>query len=175
MKKLLIVVDYQIDFVNGALGFDGAESLETGISKKIDEFRKQNDSIVFTYDTHDSAYYDTQEGKKLPVAHCIKDSEGWQLYGSVASKLHEGDKIIHKPGFGSAELFDWLRSSDFDEIELCGLVSNICVISNAVLAKTALPETEIIVDARLTAGPDSKLHKAALDVMAGLQITVINR
>ena len=175
MKKLLIVVDYQTDFVNGTLGFDGAESLETGISKKIDEFRGENWSIIFTYDTHDATYYNTQEGKKLPVAHCIKDSEGWQLYGSIASKPCDGDKIIHKPTFGSAELFDWLRSSDFDEIELCGLVSNICIISNAILAKTALPEAEIIVDAQLTAGADSKLHKAALDVMTGLQITVINR
>lgn len=175
MKKLLIVVDFQNDFVSGALGFPGALSIEGRIAAKIDEYRRGGEAVAFTFDTHGGDYAETQEGKKLPVPHCIKGSAGWQLYGSIANMVKSGDKTFYKPAFGSAELFDWLRGSDFQVIELVGLVSSICVISNAVLAKTALPEAEVTVDASCTAGADEMLHNAALDVMAGLQINITNR
>lgn len=169
MKKLLIVIDYQKDFVSGALGFDGAEKLEEGIASKIEEYK--NDEIVYTLDTHRENYMDTQEGKKLPIPHCIKGTEGHELFGKI-KKLLEGKKCFEKNTFPSLELGKYLEGKNYDVIELCGLVSSICVISNAVIAKAACPDAEIVVNSALTASADSELHQKALDVMRGLQITV---
>jgi nicotinamidase-related amidase len=174
MKKLLIVVDFQNDFVNGALGFSGAADTETGIVRKINEYRANEDEIVFTYDTHGKDYLETQEGKNLPVPHCIEGTEGHGLYGRVAGLKADEDKVFLKNTFGSGELFEYLKTADrYESIELVGLVSNICVIANGVLAKTAQPETTVIVDTACTASFDEKLHNAALDVMKGLQIEVV--
>lgn len=173
MKKLLIVVDYQNDFVHGSLGFPKAAGLETAIADKISAYRKSGGDVAFTYDTHGQDYMDTQEGKNLPVPHCIRDTEGWALYGKVAGLVKESDKCFFKPSFGSAELFDYLRASDYDTIELAGVVSNICVISNAVLSKTALPEAKVIVDPACVASNDDDLNAAALKVMSGLQIQIL--
>lgn len=173
MKKLLIVVDYQNDFVTGALGFPKAAELEGSIADKIIAYRKSGDDVAFTFDTHGTDYLSTQEGKCLPVAHCLRNSEGWQLYGKIAGLIRGTDKCFHKPAFGSSELFDFLRGSDYDMIELVGVVSNICVISNAVLAKTALPEARVAVDPRCVAGNDEVLNEAALKVMAGLQVEIL--
>ena len=175
MKKLLIVVDYQNDFVSGSLGFDQAEELDGRIADKITEYRNKGGEIIFTFDTHTAEYPDTQEGKNLPVVHCIDGTEGWKLCGKVASLKRDGDRFFKKPAFGSAELFDYLRDKEYGSIELVGIVSNICVLSNAVLAKTALPETPVIVDASCVASNDKNLNEAALNVMEGLQIRVINR
>lgn len=185
MKWLLIVVDFQNDFVDGALGFSGAEKLEQPIADKIAAYRENLDEIVFTFDTHGPDYLQRQEGKNLPVEHCIEGTPGHDLYGAVADLRHPADEVFCKPTFGSAELFEWLRVAQnaaaelgkppFESIELVGLVSNICVISNAVLAKAACPEVPIIVDAACTASFDPSLNEAALDVMEGLQIQVINR
>lgn len=175
MRKLLIVVDYQTDFVNGALGFPGAEKLEGAILGKIAQYRQEGQSVAFTYDTHGSDYLQTREGRYLPVPHCLRGTDGWELYGGVAWAVRDGDKLFYKPSFGSAELFDYLRCSRFDSVELVGLVSDICVISNAVLAKTALPEADITVDAACTASFDPDKNKAALDVMESLQINILNR
>lgn len=185
MKRLLIVVDYQNDFVDGALGFPGAELLEKPIAEKIAAYRENVDEIVFTLDTHRRDYLETQEGRNLPVEHCIEGTPGHALYGEINSLVHPADEVFCKPSFGSAELFEWLRVAQqaaaelgkppFESIELVGLVSNICVISNAVLAKAACPEVPIIVDAACTASFDPALHEKALDVMEGLQIEVINR
>lgn len=172
MKKLLIVVDYQKDFVDGSLGFAGAQQLDARICEKIDQYRASGGEVVFTFDTHTPAYLSTQEGQNLPVEHCIQGTPGWGLYGATAQKLLPGDRQFYKPVFGSAELFDYLRQGDYDSIELVGLVSNICVLSNAVLAKTALPEARIAVDSRCTASHDPALHTAALQVLQGLQIRI---
>lgn len=176
MKKLLIVVDYQNDFVDGALGFAGAERLDTPIADKIRQYRAEGNDVLFTLDTHGENYPNTQEGRKLPVPHCLKGSEGHALYGKTAEAKADGDIVLEKPSFPSLELGNYLRGKDYEQIELVGLVSYICVISNAVIAKAALPEVELIIDARCTAGPDPALHAACLDVAErGLQITVINR
>lgn len=169
MKKLLIVIDYQKDFVDGSLGFECAKTLEDGIASKIEEYK--NDEIIYTLDTHYENYMDTYEGKKLPVPHCIKGSRGHELYGKIKNLL-DGKRCFEKNTFPSLELGKYLEGKDYDAIELCGLVSNICVISNAVIAKAACPEAEIIVDSRLTASADDNLHQKALDVMKGLHITV---
>ena len=143
MKKLLLVVDYQTDFVNGALGFPGAEKLDSLIAKKIAQYRSERGDVAFTMDTHRTNYLDTQEGRKLPIP--------------------------------SLELGNWLEENEYDQIELVGLVSYMCVLSNAIIAKAALPEAEILIDAACTAGPDQALHEKCLDLMESLQMTVINR
>ena len=175
MKKCLIVVDFQNDFVIGALGFPKAIDLERHIVQKIKEYREKGNEIVFTLDTHGDDYMDTQEGRNLPVAHCLQDTAGHDLFGEVASLALESDFRFIKKTFGSDELFLFLKNNPFAGIELVGLVSNICVISNAILAKTAQPETPVTVDAICTASHDAHLHQAALDVMAGLQIQIANR
>ncbi len=174
MRKLLIVVDYQKDFVDGALGFAGAEKLDAVIADKVRAYQAEGAEVVVTLDTHGEDYDRTQEGRKLPVPHCLRESDGWLVYGETAA-LVEDCRAFEKPTFGSAQLFDYLRQSGFDQVELCGLVSNICVLSNAVLAKAALPEAEIIVDAAATAAADAAMNEKALDVLEGIQVTVLNR
>ncbi|HZW48708.1 MAG TPA: cysteine hydrolase family protein [Bacillota bacterium] len=175
MKKLLIVVDYQNDFVKGSLGFPEAVLLEAKIVDKIQQYRANGDDVIFTFDTHDTNYAQTQEGHFLPVAHCLCDTDGWKLYGAVAGYRKAEDLSFAKTNFGSEALFDYLRKVPFLSIELVGVVSNICVLSNAVLAKTAAPETLVIVDASCVASNDKQLNAAALDVLQSLQIQVINR
>jgi len=175
MKKCLIVVDYQNDFVSGSLGFPGADKLELHIARKIKQYRDSGDAVVFTFDTHGEDYLNTQEGKNLAVAHCLKGTAGHNLYGQIADLITDSDKRFCKNTFGSGELYEYLKANPFESIELVGLVSNICVISNAILAKTAQTETPVIVDAKGTASFDAKLNEACLDVMAGLQIQVTNR
>lgn len=169
MKRLLIVVDYQNDFVNGSLGFPGAADLDDGIAKRIEEYK--DNEVIYTLDTHYDDYLTTREGKGLPVPHCIKGSVGHELYGKAAGLLN-GKKCFEKNTFPSLEMAKYLEKNDYDVIELCGLVSNICVLSNAVMARSACPNAEIIVNARLTASADSDLHEKALDVLKGLFITV---
>ena len=186
MKRLLIVVDFQKDFVDGALGFPGALPLRERVAEKIKEYQERGDKIVYTIDTHGADYLETQEGRNLPIPHCLKRSEGQKLDESIRDLFRENvDKLFFKGTFGSSELFDWLREVNkladdmdrlpFESIELAGLLSNICVISECVIAKTACPEVPIIVDALCTASNDLKANEAALDVMESLQIKVINR
>lgn len=174
MPRLLIVVDYQNDFVDGALGFPGADLLHEAICGKIEKYKDEGETVVFTKDTHDPNYPETQEGKNLPVIHCVRGTKGHEFYGKL-KELSEGCPVFEKNTFGSDRLFDYLRSSGFTEIELVGLVSNICVLSNAVLAKTALPEAVIVVDAACTDSHDRVIHEKALDVLEGVQIRVTNR
>lgn len=185
MKRLLIVVDYQNDFVDGALGFEGAELLDKPIAEKISEYRAAGDVVAFTYDTHHRDYMQTQEGRNLPVPHCIEGTEGHKLYGETALMARDMDEVYYKPTFGSSELFARLSKAQaiaaslgrepFESIELVGLVSNMCVLSNAVIARSACPNVQIIVDAACTAAPDLKLNEEALDVLEALQVSVINR
>lgn len=175
MKKLLIVVDYQNDFVSGSLGFDGGKAIESNIAEKIRTYRAEGNDILFTLDTHGADYRFTEEGKHLPVEHCMKGSNGWELYGSVAALRQPEDVCFEKATFPSLQLGEYLSGKDYDAIELVGLVSNICVLSNAVIAKAALPNAHIVVDASCTASADEELHQKALDVMGGLHIEVIHR
>ena len=176
MKKLLLVVDYQKDFVDGALGFPGAEKLDGPIAEKIEAYHAAGDDVAFTLDTHQENYLDTQEGKKLPVPHCIMNSDGWQRYGKTGPALDNSRGIVEcTPTFPSLWLGNWLKERGYDRIELVGLVSYMCVLSNAIVAKAALPEAELVVDASCTAGADPRLHANALELMETLQITVVNR
>lgn len=175
MKRLLIVVDYQNDFVCGSLGFEKAKGLESAICTKIEKYLEAGQDILFTFDTHGEDYLRTQEGRHLPVAHCIKGTPGWELYGRVAAYRNRAVVCLEKSAFGSVELADYLKEHPYERIELAGVVSNICVLSNAVLAKAALPEAEIVIDAQCTASSDEDMDSKALDIMEGLQMRVINR
>ena len=185
MKRLLVVVDFQNDFVDGSLGFPGAEKLEAPIAKKILEYRESGDEIVFTRDAHPKGYLNTQEGKYLPVEHCIEGTPGEGFYGRVAGLVSEADLVFEKPAFGSVRLIEFLSRRQhaaeeasmlpFSSIEIVGLVSNICVLANAVIAKTVCPEVPIILDASCTDSYDKALHEKSLDIMEGLQIQVTNR
>lgn len=172
MKKLLIVVDYQKDFVDGALGFAGAEKLDGIIAAKVKQYQAAGHDVVVTLDTHGEDYLLTQEGEKLPTPHCIRNSAGWRVFGETAG-LVEDCRAFEKPAFGSLGLLTFLCEQRYSVIELCGLVSNICVLANAVLAKTAQPEAEIIVDSRATASFDARLNEQALNVLEGLQVKVL--
>lgn len=171
--KALVVVDYQVDFVSGALGFAGAEKLEGIILEKILKTREDDGRVIFTMDTHNSRYLKTAEGKKLPVPHCIAGTEGHALYGKVAQAVRAGDIVIKKTSFGSMDLARELKRGRFAEVELCGLVTDICVISNAVIAKAALPESRVVVDSRACLTADPEAQERALAVMRGVQIDVI--
>jgi len=178
MQKLLIVVDYQNDFVTGSLGFPRAVEIEGAVAEKIERYRKNGDCIIFTLDTHGKNYLETLEGRRLPVPHCVRSTDGWRLYGRVAGLWREGDLCFEKDTFGSQELFDYLRErgrlQPYESVELCGVVTDICVIANAVLAKTALPQTTISVDAGGVASNDERRGEAALEVMRSLQIEILN-
>lgn len=171
--KALVVVDYQVDFVNGALGFSGAEKLEPIILDKIEQCRAEGGQVIFTLDTHGEDYLDTAEGRKLPVVHCVEGTQGHGLYGKVADAVNENDIVIKKPAFGSMELGDYLMRGGFSEVELCGLVTDICVISNAMIAKAALPEARIVVDGNACGTASAEAHARALDCMRGVQIDVL--
>ena len=174
MKKLLLVIDFQNDFVNGSLGFPGAEKLEDLIVQKIEAYKANGDDVIFTLDTHDENYMTSVEGKNLPVRHCLKGSAGHERYGQVKD-LAAGCPVFEKPTFPSLELANYLKGKEYGVVEVCGLVSNICVLSNAVMVKAALPNAEIIVDAKATSSHDPDLHEKALDVLAGLHVKVVNR
>ena len=174
MSKVLVVVDMQKDFIDGALGFEGADKIIPGIAAKIEEFDEAGNPVLYTLDTHFDNYMETREGKNLPVPHCIKGSDGYKLCDEL-SDLLGGKKVFRKLTFGSLELGEYLqeRASQIESVEVCGLVSNICVLSNAVIVKAAVPEAEVIVDSKLTASFDPKLHQATMDVLKGIQVTVL--
>lgn len=172
MKKCLVVVDYQNDFVSGSLGFEKAKELDSEIANLIEKYHNNSDDVVFTLDTHYDDYMNTIEGKSLPVPHCIKGTIGHNLYGKVSHSVKESDLLFEKNTFGSDKLFEYLKNNRYSSIELVGVVTNICVISNAVIAKTAQPETEIIVNKNLVASNDDKLNDEALSVMCSFQIKI---
>lgn len=173
MKNILIVVDMQNDFIDGALGTSEAVSIVPKVAQKIKEFPGK---VLFTRDTHEENYLDTQEGHKLPVKHCIKGSEGWQIRAELEVLCKE--EPIDKVTFGSKELGAMLEESDKQEkiesVTFIGLCTDICVISNAMIVKAFLPEAEVFVDASCCAGVTPESHKTALEAMKMCQITVVN-
>lgn len=174
MKKLLIIVDYQNDFVDGTLGFEGASKLTSIIKEKIEVYLNNDNDIIYTLDTHKENYLNTMEGSKLPIKHCIKNSKGWEVV-KECDYLNKALKVFEKPTFPSLELANYLKDSEYTEVELCGLVSNICVISNAIMVKSALPNARIFIDANATSSFNKELENKCFDVLEGLHIEVINR
>ena len=166
MKKTLIVVDMQNDFIDMALGTKEAQAIVPSVKQKIEEYIKNGYEIIYTRDTHGDDYLTTPEGKKLPVKHCIKGTKGWE----IAEGLYvEGCKIIDKPNFGWQ---NW-KDENFETVEIVGLCTDICVVSNAIMIKTLFPDADITVDSRCCAGVTPESHNAALTTMKMCQINII--
>ena len=167
--KYLIVVDMQVDFTVGSLGSAHAEAIIPRVLERVKGF---DGRVIFTRDTHFDDYMTTQEGKKLPVPHCIKDSEGWQICPELAPFAKT---VIDKFTFGSTQLPSLIESfgEEIESIELCGLCTDICVISNAMILKAAFPEVPISVIADCSAGVTEESHNVALDAMRAVQIEII--
>ena len=174
-RKILVAVDLQNDFIDGALGTKEAEAIVPAAAARIREWREDGAEIFATLDTHEENYAETQEGKRLPVAHCIRETEGWQLNPVIREAL--GDCIlVEKPTFGSIRLPEVIRELAGGEafsIELIGLCTDICVVSNALLLKAAFPEATIRVSSGCCAGVTPEKHKAALETMASCQIDIL--
>ena len=163
--KTLIVVDMQNDFIDGSLGTKEAQAIVQSVRKKIREYKDRGDEIIFTRDTHQSDYLETPEGRKLPVVHCIEGTKGWQIADGLEV---EGCIYIDKP------TFRWMHWNErtFQEIEMVGLCTDICVVSNALILKATFPSVEITVDASCCAGVTPQTHQAALETMKMCQILV---
>jgi len=175
MSKVLIVVDVQEDFVTGALGSDQAQKITPNVIEKINNYRSNKNSIIFTRDTHNDDYMNTQEGQYLPVPHCLIGTGGWDIYDGLEDKM---DIKIDKSTFGylgwnDNDCTDSLLMSA-DEIEICGLCTGICVVSNALILKAMYPETKITVDASCCACVSEESHLAALTVLRCCQVNIIN-
>lgn len=165
MKRTLIVVDMQNDFIDGSLGTKEAQAIVENVKKKIEQYRANGDEIIFTRDTHQADYLQTPEGKELPVEHCIEGTHGWEIAEGIdiPDCLH-----IDKPTFGWTK---W-NQYNFETIELVGLCTDICVVSNALILKAYFPEAEISVDASCCAGVTPESHEAALTTMKMCQIQI---
>ena len=173
MRKLLLVIDMQNDFIDGSLGTKEAEAIVDAVKAKIRSYPSRD--IIATMDTHEKTYLDTQEGRNLPVVHCIRGTDGWRIRPDIASLLTEA-KIYEKPTFGSVRLAEDLKDlsqTEDIELELVGLCTDICVVSNALLLKAMMPEVRISVDASCCAGVTPEKHIAALETMKSCQIYVL--
>jgi nicotinamidase-related amidase len=165
MKKTLIVIDMQNDFIDGSLGTKEAVAIVENVKKKIAEYSQAGDEIIFTRDTHQKNYLETNEGKHLPVEHCIEGTQGWQIAEGLEVP---GAIYINKPSFG---YMDW-RKYNLEEVELVGLCTDICVVSNALIIKATYPEINVSVDSDCCAGVTPESHQAALTTMKMCQVQV---
>ncbi len=173
-EKVLLVIDMQVDFVTGALANEDAQRIVGKLQNKIDAYRSEGYPVLFTRDTHGENYMDTQEGRLLPVPHCIKGSGGWQIIDDLRRGVMEED-VLDKPTFGCLKLPEWIQGKLDgvpEEIELVGVCTDICVISNAMILKAAFPETTVKVDSSCCAGVSPQSHETALEAMKACQIIV---
>lgn len=174
MNNILLVIDMQNDFIDGSLGTPEAVGIVAAVKKKIEEF---DGTVYFTRDTHQKDYLSTQEGKNLPVEHCIEGTEGWQIRPELDA-LRKSD-VIDKPTFGSVKLGEMIKSLNdaqpIDSITLIGLCTDICVLSCALLVKAFVPEVPVKVDASCCAGVTKESHENALNAMQVCQIEILNR
>lgn len=166
MGKTLIVIDMQNDFIDGSLGTKEAVAIVDNVKKKISEYKSRGDEIIFTRDTHGENYLSTNEGKHLPVEHCVEETKGWEIREGLET---DGATYINKPCFGYTGWGDF----DFEEVELVGLCTDICVVSNALIIKALFPEIRVSVDSSCCAGVTPESHEAALTTMKMCQIEII--
>ena len=166
MKKTLLVIDMQNDFIDGALGSNEAQQIVANVRAKIAQRLNEGYEVIFTRDTHQEDYLSTNEGRYLPVVHCVEGTDGWQIWEGLCQP---GDEIIDKPTFG---FLGWDKYS-FEEVELIGLCTDICVVSNALMLKAIFPEIKVSVDASCCAGVTPESHEAALTTMKMCQVEVI--
>ena len=170
MKKLLVIVDMQNDFVDGALGAEGGKEALQNVRALLQKERSLGTKIVFTKDLHGDNYLDTQEGKRLPVPHCIIGTQGAELAAQLRA---DGEEVFEKGAFASVELAKFVRREHFDEIAFAGICTDICVVSNALLVKAYCPEARVAVYADCCAGTTKENHQSALQVMKCCQVDII--
>mgnify|MGYP000661144019 CR=1 FL=1 len=179
MQDILIVVDMQNDFIDGALGTAEAVAIVPKVVEKVKGFKG---TVIFTRDTHGENYMQTQEGRNLPVPHCIRDTPGWALEPEIAQTCARGMMSFEKPTFGSTALCEYVCTLAAEKgavagkgfhVELCGVCTDICVVSNALLIKAALPEADLTVNGALCAGVTPQKHEAALETMRSCQVEVL--
>lgn len=173
MKKALVVVDFQNDFISGSLGFSKAQDIRPVVRKKIEDALAEGTDVIFTLDTHGDDYLETIEGRGLPVVHCIRGTWGWELDDSVKDLADRAKAVIEKPTFGSASLGRFLEEELYTDVELCGLVTSLCVLNNAVITKAFLPECRITIDSAATEDADPKVKQSALDAMKAFMMNVV--
>ena len=170
MKKVLIVVDMQKDFIDGALGSPAAQKIVSAVKDRIAEYIVNGDTIIYTKDTHDDNYMNTNEGKHLPFPHCIGGTEGWEIPSDI---YVEGCKVILKPAFGFINWTSVSELADADEIELVGLCTDICVMSNAIILKALYPETKVAVKKNCTAATSDTAYNASMTIFNSCQVDLI--
>lgn len=169
-NKLLVVVDMQNDFIDGALGSPAARSIVDKVCKKIDGW---DGRVLFTMDTHYDDYLDTVEGLHIPVEHCINDTHGWELHPDIQER-YSGDSFrVYKDSFGSSELANVISFLDINEVQFVGLCTDICVVSNALLVRSMCPGVKVSVDASCCAGTSKEAHDAALLVMEKCCVDIV--
>lgn len=171
MSKVLVVVDMQNDFITGSLGTREAQNIVQAVAEKIRQRKSEGYEILVTLDTHGIDYLNTQEGRKLPVEHCIRGTDGWQLQNDIATAVGDSRRY-EKEAFGSKELIQDLVQMNPESIEFVGLCTDICVVSNVLGVKAWLPETPVCVDSRCCAGVTPQSHQAALETMASCQVEI---
>ena len=177
-KKVLIVIDMQNDFVTGALENSEAQGITAALEDRVKEYKAEGIPVFFTRDTHGEDYMETQEGRLLPVPHCIKDTKGWQIIDCLKEYADEAN-VLDKPTFGAVDFPAWLEEklgaeavSDLEEIQFCGVCTDICVISNAMILKATYPEKKITVFGSLCAGVTPESHENALNAMKACQMYI---
>lgn len=170
MRKVIVVIDMQNDFIDGALGTKEAQVMLPHLAAKLE--REKDALLIFTQDTHSKNYMETQEGRNLPVPHCIKPEKGWEIAPSLQPFVKKAAAVIEKPAFGSLELPKAVAKLQPDEVELVGLCTDICVISNAMILKAAFPELPVAVDASCCAGVTPASHDNALQAMKMCQVDI---
>jgi len=169
--RILVVVDMQNDFIDGALGTPEAQAIVGRVAAKVEAYKNRGDEVVFTRDTHGENYLTTQEGRNLPVKHCIRETDGWRIASAIDTS---GCTILDKVTFGSMELAEYVAQRKPMSVELVGLCTDICVISNAMILKASMPEVPVGVDASCCAGVTPESHKNALGAMKACQVVILN-
>lgn len=169
--KALVIIDMQKDFIDGALGTKEAVAIVPEVAARLKKARERGETVIFTRDTHHADYLSTQEGQNLPVPHCLEHSDGWQIDAALSV---EDAPVFDKPGFGSVALVEYLSSlPSLESVEFIGLCTDICVISNAIMTKGALPQLPVLVRASCCAGVTPQSHETALRAMQQCQIRIV--
>ncbi len=171
MKSLLLVVDYQNDFVDGSLGFKKAEDIYLNIKEKILAYEENEDDVIFTKDTHQQDYLKSLEGENLPIPHCIENTPGHNFYKDI-EQISQRHLVLKKDTFPCYKLYSSLKDKMYKQIEIVGVVTNICVLSNAIVLKSIFPNTPIIVNSSCCASNNEKLEQEAYDILRNLMIEV---
>lgn len=173
MKKALVVIDMQNDFITGVLGNEECMKIVPNVVKRVQKAVEDKVDIIFSQDTHQEDYLFTQEGRKLPIRHCIQDTKGWEIIPELEEIAKKNGTVFLKDTFGSRSMAEYMKDHNYEEIEMIGVCTDICVISNAMTIKSFAPESEISVKESCCAGVTPQSHRTAIEAMKACQINII--